>query len=472
MDVRVVTDTPWLARDIGYLVHQFTQDMAEPQVDSAATQTPAPADPAARRALRRQVLRTVHELFAAWTGSGQPWGILSGIRPVKLAHQLRRIGRGEGEIERIFREELRVDPDRAALVVEVMRRQLEVMPDLDELDREVSIYVGIPFCPTHCAYCTFPAYSMAEKHMYVDAFLAALAEEIRHAGRLLAEYGVSVTTVYIGGGTPTSLLSAELEVLLQTLTELLPGGGQWREFTVEAGRPDTITPDRLRVMRRFGVDRISVNPQTYNPLTLRAMRRGHTPEMVDHRFPHVRGAGFANINMDMILGLPGETEADMLHTLEKMMQLNPDSITVHTLAFKRSAALRDQREGLTLLPDAVLRRVMDEISQRLRAGGWQPYYLYRQKDILGNLENVGYAKPGKASPYNILMMEEAQLVIGIGGGAVTKLVGPGIHAGRFANPREPRAYIETLPDVLARKEKALRPVLEAIAKARRAAVHA
>ncbi|GGJ12487.1 oxygen-independent coproporphyrinogen-III oxidase-like protein HemZ [Alicyclobacillus cellulosilyticus] len=420
-----------------------------------------------RRRSKQAVLHVLHQVLAAWLGRGQPWGILTGIRPLKVLHQMRRQGWDWTRIRTALADDYLIAPERIDLMVETAAAELAAVPDLDQLDREVSVYVGIPFCPTHCAYCTFPAYAMTEKAAYAEAFLSALCKEIDHAGRMLRAYGIPVTSVYVGGGTPTSLRAHELEMLLSALCEHIPGFGRWREFTVEAGRPDTISPDRLQVMRRFGVDRVSVNPQTYRRQTLRAIGRGHTPEMVDHRFLAARKAGFANINMDIILGLPGETVADVRHTLARIAALGPDAVTVHTLSFKRAAPVREAGVRDAVPDDATVRRMMDEAMAFLREHGYRPYYLYRQKDILGNLENVGLALPGKESVYNIAIMEERQTIIGIGGGAVTKLIGPGGKVcGRFANPREPRVYVETIDDVIRRKETVLRPVLAAIAAGR------
>jgi oxygen-independent coproporphyrinogen III oxidase len=321
----------------------------------------------------------------------------------------------------------------------------------------VSLYIGIPFCPTHCAYCTFPAYSMIEKHAYAHEFLGALERELRAVGEFLRAFHIPVTSVYVGGGTPTSLNAPELERLLEALYREIPGGGRWRELNVEAGRPDTITPERVEVLRRYHVNRISVNPQTFKAETLKMIGRGHTPDIVDRRFHLVKEAGFENINMDMILGLPGEDLEDIRYTRERIERLAPDSVTVHTLSFKRTATVKKEREKYEIPHTELVRLMMEETAAWARSLGYHPYYIYRQKDILGNLENVGYARPGKEGIYNICIMEERQTIIGIGGGAATKLVGPnGKILGQVFNPREPKAYVDSIDAVINRKIEALR----------------
>ncbi|PWK09060.1 coproporphyrinogen dehydrogenase HemZ [Tumebacillus permanentifrigoris] len=404
------------------------------------------------------VLRALHDLLEQLTGEHQPWGILFGVRPLKLVHNMREQGRDNAYIRQTLRNEHAISAERIDLLMEIVDAQLATMPDLYEIDKEVSIYVGIPFCPTHCAYCTFPAYSMEDKATYAPSFLDALDREFAAIGAFLQEYNIPVTSVYLGGGTPTSLKAPELERVMKGIYAHIPGSQRWREFTVEAGRPDTITPERVEVMRRYGVNRISVNPQTFKAETLKTIGRGHTPDIVDKRFHLVKEAGFENINMDMILGLPGEDLDDVRHTRQRIEALNPDSVTVHTMSFKRTAVVNKERDQYTIPHTRVVRQMMAETAEWARGLGYHPYYVYRQKDILGNLENVGYAQPGKDSIYNIAIMEERQTIIGLGGGASSKLYRKGEFLSHVYNAKEPKAYVDSVEQVIEKKLNALREV--------------
>jgi oxygen-independent coproporphyrinogen-3 oxidase len=439
-------------RDSTSYVHEFTKPL------------PDDADSVFRRRRGKQaVLHVLHDCLSDYTGEQQPWGILTGVRPMKLVHQMIEQRLDPVMIRRRLAEEYRISDSRIDLLLEIADIQLQVIPDLYQLEKEVSLYIGIPFCPTHCAYCTFPAYSMIEKYTYAHEFLGALEKELKAVGECLRQYEIPVTSVYVGGGTPTSLNAPELERLMEALYKEIPGQDRWRELNVEAGRPDTITPDRIDVLRRFKVNRISVNPQTFKAETLKTIGRGHTPDIVDRRFHLVREAGFENINMDMILGLPGEDLDDIRYTRERIEKLSPDSVTVHTMSFKRTAVVNKEREKFEIPHTEMVRRMMEETSAWARSLGYKPYYIYRQKDILGNLENVGYSLPGKEGIYNICIMEERQTIIGIGGGATTKLIGlNGKNLGQVFNPREPKAYVESIESVIARKIDALRKTFEQV----------
>ncbi|OPG17075.1 coproporphyrinogen dehydrogenase HemZ [Ferroacidibacillus organovorans] len=452
------------------LTSSATSETPLPSTSSVTVETLRSDDPHTDRKLRvlmKRALRfALHEALAATTGRRLTWGLLTGVRPVKLLHEWQRQAGQKSEEalrERLQREYL-VSPERAALAAEIAVRERAAVPDLETLDREVSIYIGIPFCPTHCAYCTFPAYSMVDKARYAFTFLDALLQEIKMVGRVLREKRVGVTTVYVGGGTPSSLRPDEMRRLFDALrTEV---GGAWREFCVEAGRADTITPDRVAAMAEYGVDRVSVNPQSYHHRTLRMMGRGHSPEIIDRRFALVREAGIRNINMDLILGLPGETGDDVAYSVERTLALDPDSVTLHTLSFKRSSEVTEKRESLVVPDDEAMLLMMRAADHAVRSAGLLPYYLYRQRDILGNLENVGYAKPGFEGIYNIAIIEEAQTIIALGGGAASKWVEPVTRRiTRHDNPREPLAYVNAIERVLAVKERALIRICEQIGAA-------
>ena len=425
---------------------------------------------------RRAVLLALHRLLQRRTGRALPWGVLFGVRPGKLLPILMRAHTDsgvaasapgeltEGAIGNTLRtlvDDYAIRRDRAALLVEVAVNERRALPDLYQIGREVSVYVGIPFCPTHCAYCTFPAYSMVDKARYAVPFMSALEREIRAVGEALKACRLAVTTVYVGGGTPTSLMAGELERLLLALTRHLPGAGKWREFSVEAGRADTITPDRVRVMKEAGVNRVSVNPQTFHDATLKRVGRGHSSAIVDKRFALCRAAGFTNINMDLIMGLPGETPDDARYSLLRTLALAPDSVTVHTLSYKRGAAVTRANAADDAPPPDAVAAMLDLAEQELRRGGYQPYYLYRQKDILAGRENIGYARPGKEGLYNIAIIEEAQTIVALGGGGASKWRDPGCGAiARTANAREPSAYVAHIDRIIADK----RSRIEVLAK--------
>ncbi|MGZ4122164.1 MAG: coproporphyrinogen dehydrogenase HemZ [Tumebacillaceae bacterium] len=407
---------------------------------------------------KQAILRVLHDVLEQLTGEHQPWGILTGVRPLKLVHNMREQDKPDAYIAEQLRTEYLISEERIALLLEIADSQLRTMPDLYEIDKEVSIYIGIPFCPTHCAYCTFPAYSMEDKATYAPSFLDALEREFAAVGEFLHQHNVPVTTVYLGGGTPTSLKAPEMIRVMEALYKHIPDADKWREFTVEAGRPDTITPERVEVMRRYGVNRISVNPQTFKAETLKTIGRGHTPDIVDKRLHLVKEAGFENINMDMILGLPGETLDDVRHTRERIEALNPDSVTVHTMSFKRTAVVNKERDAYEIPHTRIVRQMMAETAEWARGLGYHPYYVYRQKDILGNLENVGYAMPGKDSFYNIAIMEERQSIIGLGGGASSKMYRKGEFLSHVYNPKEPKAYVDSIEQTIQKKLAAMRDV--------------
>ena len=416
-----------------------------------------------RKMSKRALLYALHICLEKILDKAQPWGILTGVRPSKLVHQqVRNMGRYvlADESARLQAEFL-LAPSRADLLVEVAKKELEVVPDLYDLTREVSVYVGIPFCPTHCAYCTFPAYSMVDKARYAQGFLAAMIQEMKAMGDILREFGVRVTSVYIGGGTPTSLQAAELGHMLEAIYRYIPSSGSWRELSVEAGRADTITKDRVRVMRSFGVNRISVNPQSFHDDTLQRIGRGHRSGIVPQRFTLCRDEGFDNINMDLILGLPGEDLSNVIDSVSQTLALQPDAVTLHTLSYKRTSVVNRERDRFAVADDDTIKAMMQHADREVRHAGFEPYYLYRQKDILANLENIGYSMPGKEGIYNICIIEEAQTIVGIGGGSASKWVMPDSRKiTSHQNPREPSAYVATIDQVIAKKEKLLRSVLK------------
>lgn len=401
-----------------------------------------------KQALKHVVLQVMEQV----TGKPQSWGILTGIRPTKLLHTLREKGNPPAEAARILKEDYLLKPDRIALLEEIVDRQFEAIPDLNQLQgKEVSLYIGIPFCPTKCAYCTFPAYAINGKNGSVAGFLEGLHYEIDQIGQWLVQRGLGVTTIYFGGGTPTSIEADEMDRLFEHLARYIPLD-QVRELTVEAGRPDTITPDKIDVMKKWRVDRISINPQSFTEETLQAIGRHHTVEETVEKFRLAREMGMDNINMDLIIGLPGETRRHLQDSLNQVEALMPESLTVHTLSFKRASQMTRNKERYRVAGPEEVEAMMEMASNWTREHQYRPYYLYRQKNILGNLENVGYALPGRESLYNIIIMEEKQTILGLGCGAVGKHIHPVTgRIERWPNPKEPKAYIERYRDLTAKK---------------------
>jgi len=411
-----------------------------------------------RKTVRQTLNRALLDVLRQETGLEQPWGILTGVRPIKLMHEGLRQGRSRDEIRQMLREDYLVAEDKIALMERIVDRQLAALPDLYELRDEVSVYIGIPFCPTKCAYCTFPAYDINGRQGSVSDFLAGLHEEIRVIGQWLKDRGVRITTVYFGGGTPTSITAEEMDALYAEMYRSFPNPDAIREVTVEAGRPDTITPEKLDVLRKWNVDRISINPQSYIQETLDRIGRHHTVEETVEKFRLARRMGMTNINMDLIIGLPGEGPAEFAHSLAETEKLMPESLTIHTLSFKRASEMTRHRgeEKYRVASRDEINAMMDAAVSWTASHGYVPYYLYRQKNILGNLENVGYALPGKESLYNILIIEEMQTIVGLGCGATSKWIDPATgEITRLANPKEPRAYIDTYRKYIELKMEAL-----------------
>ncbi|OZM57351.1 coproporphyrinogen III oxidase [Lottiidibacillus patelloidae] len=371
----------------------------------------------------------------------QPWGILTGIRPTKLLHKKLQSGISVEQAHNELRKQYLISDEKIQLMQQIVDRQLAMIPDLYTLGKEVSIYIGIPFCPTKCAYCTFPAYAINGRQGSVNSFLGGLHYEIREIGRFLKENNINITTVYYGGGTPTSITAEEMDMLYEEMYESFPNIANIREITVEAGRPDTITPEKLSVLNKWKIDRISINPQSYIQETLKAIGRHHTVEETIEKFHLARQMDMNNINMDLIIGLPGEGKEEFQYTLDETEKLMPESLTVHTLSFKRASEMTKNKEKYKVAEREEVTEMMEMATKWTKNNGYVPYYLYRQKNILGNLENVGYALPGQESIYNIMIMEEQQTIIGLGCGAASKFIDP--ITGKithFANPKEPKAY--------------------------------
>jgi len=391
--------------------------------------------------------RFFYRSLAEITGRELPWGNLTGIRPTKLAYAMLEEGKTDQEIVDELKRTHYVSREKCELGIEIARRERELLSGI-HYRGGYSLYIGIPFCPSTCLYCSFTSYPIAVYRKCVDQYIDCVIREMEYVSRI---YGDKVLdTVYIGGGTPTTLESEQLDRLLGSLRSLFDFTTV-QEFTVEAGRADSITRDKLKVLRRHGVGRISVNPQTMKQETLDIIGRQATVEQVREAYRLAREEGFDNINMDLILGLPGESEADVRRTIDRVVDLAPDSLTVHSLAIKRASRLSQwiQEHGTETL------RNTDETMGIAAAGAkalhMHPYYLYRQKNMSGNFENVGYAREDKYGLYNILIMEEVQTIVALGAGAITKRVYPDGRIERCENVKEVAGYIERIGEMIERK---------------------
>ncbi len=377
-----------------------------------------------------------------------PWGNLTGIRPTKLAYAMLEEGMNEESIVKALQDKHLVSEEKALLSIDIAARERELLSGI-HYDEGYSLYIGIPFCPTTCLYCSFTSYAIGAYRKVVDAYVDCVIKEMEYVAKRYAHK--ILDTVYIGGGTPTTLEPEQLDRLLGRLKELFDFSTV-KEFTVEAGRADSITREKLEVLKKYGVERISVNPQTMKQETLDIIGRRASVAQTVEAYALAREVGFDNINMDLILGLPGETEADVKHTIDRVTELAPDSLTVHSLAIKRASRLSEwvKEHGITTLKNTDA--TMEIAAEGAKCLGMKPYYLYRQKNMSGNFENVGYAKPGKYGIYNILIMEEKQTIVALGAGSITKLVLPDGRIERCDNVKDVQLYIERIEEMIERKE--------------------
>lgn len=406
--------------------------------------------------IKNAVVRVQLLLLEEWTGITQKWGILTGVRPTKLLHRKMQEKVDREIAHHELHEQYLLSKEKIELMQEIVDRQLQAVPDLYELKQEVSIYIGIPFCPTKCAYCTFPAYAINGRQGSVDSFLGGLHYEMRKVGNWLKEHNIKITTVYFGGGTPTSITAEEMDLLYEEMHQSFPHVENIREITVEAGRPDTITPEKLKILQKWGIDRISVNPQSFIQETLKAIGRHHTVEETRGKFRLARDMGMNNINMDLIIGLPGEGLPEFTYSLNEIERLMPESLTVHTLSFKRASEMTKHKDQYKVADRNEIGKMMELAEEWTKSHDYYPYYLYRQKNILGNLENVGYSLQGQESIYNIMIMEEQQTILGLGCGASSKFINPETgEITHFANPKDPKSYNDSYEHYADKKIKVL-----------------
>ena len=414
-------------------------------------------DFAVRKSAKNEIKRTLYRLCREITGRELPWGTLTGIRPTKIALTALLDGRDSREIREEMREDYYTSGEKIALCLAVAEREKRMISGLDAV-HGWSLYVGIPFCPTTCLYCSFTSFPIGAWKDRLDSYFDALFREMHYLAERTggSEPGRGPETIYIGGGTPTALDPEHLDRLLTEIGETF-SLDRLREFTVEAGRPDSITEEKLRVLRAHGISRISINPQTMNQATLDLIGRRHTVEEVIGKFHMARELGFDNINMDIICGLPGENPEDVARTLGKIRELAPDSLTVHSLAVKRAARLNVQRAQWRDVRIVNTQEMIEMNAEAAREMGLSPYYLYRQKNMAGNFENTGYAAPGKECLYNVLIMEEKQTILACGAGTTSKFLVPEENRiERAENCKDVATYIANVQEMMERKERRFR----------------
>ena len=401
------------------------------------------------RHISRIIKLSFYKAGIAATGRQPVWGALTGVRPGKFATKILASGGSPSQASKYMQKEFFVSAERAELCCDTALESLKVKNSLNP--RDVCLYVGIPFCPTRCAYCSFVSNSIEKSAGLIQPFLQALHHEITETGKIVRDCGLNINSVYIGGGTPTTLSARQLSELMEHISSSFDLSGIY-EYTVEAGRPDTITQSKLEALKNGGATRISINPQTMSDEVLRAIGRRHSAGDVADAYNLARAAGFGAINMDLIAGLPCDTPESFRHTLDTVAAMAPENITVHTLSLKKGSFVTEQK---TAVPDASqVGEMLDYAAFKLRSENFSPYYLYRQKYMSGGFENIGWTKPGFSSLYNICIMEELCSIIALGGGGSTKLVNPSDgKIERIFNAKYPVEYIQRIDDYISRKER-------------------
>ena len=399
-------------------------------------------------ALRRRILQRSYYLAALpHLPAPPPWGALSGVRPTKLTTRHLLDGGTPESADRLMRDTFFVTPERRKLCVEASLAAVKAARLLEPED--VSVYIGIPFCPTRCAYCSFVSQTAGGAGKLLEPYLDCLLREIEAVGEGLQAAGRHVRTLYIGGGTPTVLSTPQMKLLMEAVNRHFDRS-RLIEYTVEGGRPDTLDPEKLRTIRALGADRMSINPQSMNDAVLRNVGRRHTAAEIERAYREAVEAGFSHINMDLIAGLPGDDPESFRSSLDRVLALDPSNITVHTLALKKGADLFEKRGGLP--SQEAVEEMVRSANETLSARGCRPYYLYRQKYMSGSLENVGWCRDGDLCLYNIYMMEELHSILALGGGAVSKRMLSETKLERQCNPKYPKEYIERIEEIILAKQ--------------------
>lgn len=420
----------------GVLVEDFKEDIVDIDISFYDT----------KRLQKLSLKKGVYNILSKCFNIFLPWGILTGIRPVKVVHELIDTSISNNEIINILEEEYKFISSKSKLILDVALSQREYIYPRDK--EKFSLYINIPFCPSKCSYCSFPSFKIDKDRKLVEDYIDTLIFEITSSEEIFKNK--KLNTIYVGGGTPTSLETFQLERIIKTIRDIFPE--DVKEFTVEAGRPDTINLEKLQLLKKYGVNRISINPQTFNRKTLKTVGRNHDIESIKAAYNLAKSLDFDIINMDIILGLPGEGILELESTLNELEKLNPDNLTVHTLSLKRGSSLHES-SNRAISQALEVERMLEKTISYSRLQGYNPYYMYRQKQILGNLENIGYAKPGKECIYNISMMEEKETILAFGLGAVTKVYYPNEDKiKRIANFKSLHDYIGRISELIDKKK--------------------
>lgn len=411
----------------------------------ASLDTPVSAD---KDTAEHELCRLIYRILSERTGIRPPWGLMTGIRPVKKFVELIRQDMSREQIYDRLSQKYEISPEKLNIGYITAENQLPILDRINS--RAVSLYVSIPFCPTRCSYCSFVSHSMDSAVKLMPDYVKMLCRELEITAQIVRETNTEIDTVYFGGGTPTSISAEDLRSIMECVAKNFDLA-KIREYSVEAGRPDTITEEKLRVIKELGAQRISVNPQTLNDNVLRVIGRKHSGEDAIRAFELARKIGFTNINTDLIAGLPTETPESFRNTLDRITELDPESITVHTLTIKRAANLFEKAGENNNNPAA---EMVSYSIEKLLANGYLPYYMYRQKNTVDNLENIGYSKKGFESFYNIFIMDETQTILGVGCAASTKLVYPDGKISRIHNYKFPYEYIRQFDTLMEKKKEA------------------
>lgn len=405
-----------------------------------------------KNSLRRFLFLCLRDL----TNDIYPWGILIGIRPSKIALKLIKEGKSEEEVIQIFKEKYLAHEDKAKLCIDVAKAEERIV---NKDKNNIAIYIGMAFCPTKCLYCSFTSNPIGVYKKMVIPYIEALIKEIRGISKYIDEKNLNIESVYFGGGTPTSVSDGEFMMVMDEIYNNFIKGHKVKEFTVECGRPDTLNKSKLTTMKECNVTRISINPQTMNDKTLKLIGRSHSSEDIKEKFMMARELGFDDINMDIIIGLPGETHKEVLHTKNELVKLKPDSVTVHGLALKRGSRMYEEfilKKGISLVSQEEIIKMYEESKDLAKKLDISPYYMYRQKNMVGNMENLGYAKEGKECIYNIQMIEERQTTIALGAAAVSKVIFlEEDRLERFPNLKDLHEYISRIDEMIEGKKKLL-----------------